>query len=202
MAKQAKIGLESLRRSPSHLLHLALQYALDLYVQEVGASSITQRQYAVLCAVAAHEGLSQIELVRFTGIDRSTLAQLVGRMIGKGLLGRERSSTDNRINAVTLTEAGRAALDDTQARADAADERVMKAIGRSRRGAFVDALRDLSKAGRSVVGDEPEPSADKPKKLKPGKKLKAERKAGAEKKVGAKKPKKAKPVAVDAPDQA
>src|SRR5438128_585565 len=114
MAKQAKIGLEALRRSPSHLLHLALQFALDLYVKEVGASSITQRQYAVLCAVAAHEGLSQIELVRFTGIDRSTLAQLVSRMIGKGLLARERSSTDNRINAVRLTDAGRIALDETQ----------------------------------------------------------------------------------------
>ena len=199
MAKQAKIGLESLRRSPSHLLHLALQYALDLYVQEVGASSITQRQYAVLCAVAAHEGLSQIELVRFTGIDRSTLAQLVGRMIGKGLLGRERSSTDNRINAVRLTEAGRAALADTQAKADAADERVMKAIGRSRRAAFADALRDLSKAGRSFQGDEAEPSEAKPKKDKLGKKPKSEKKAGAKKAKKAKAPEAA--AAEPTPDQ-
>ena len=201
MAKQAKGGLEALRRSPSHLLHLALQFALDLYVKEVGANSITQRQYAVLCAVSAHEGLSQIELVRFTGIDRSTLAQLVGRMIGKGLLARERSSTDNRINAVRLTDAGRAALDETQAKADLADERVMRSIGRSRRAAFVDALRDLSKAGRSFQGDETEPSEPKPKKAKLGKKPKSEKKAGA------KKAKKAKPAAEmattePAPDQA
>ena len=200
MAKQAKVGLEALRRSPSHLLHLGLQFALDLYVQEVGASSITQRQYAVLCAVSAHEGLSQIELVRFTGIDRSTLAQLVGRMIGKGLLARERSSTDNRINAVRLTDAGRAALEDTQSKADAADERVLRAIGRSRRAAFVDALRDLSKAGRSFQGDESEPSEPKAKKAKPGKKPKAEKKAGA-KKVKKAKPSSAADAAASATDQ-
>ena len=194
MAKQVKTAPEPLKRSPSHLLHLALQYALDVYAKEVGSADITQRQYAVLCAVANNDGASQIDLVRSTGIDRSTLAQLVGRMIGKGLLARERSQTDNRVNAVHLTEAGQAALAETSARAEEADARIMRVIGRSRRDSFLAALRDLSKAGRTG-GDESEDEASD--EAKPAKKKKA--KSGAKK--DAKKARKAKapadPVAAD-----
>ena len=103
----AKHGATALDRSPSHLLHRALQRALDIYADEFGADAITQRQYAVLAAAAEHEGATQADLVRSTGIDRSTLADMATRMIAKGLLERERSTLDARANAVSLTEAGR-----------------------------------------------------------------------------------------------
>ena len=77
MAKSAKIAVTSLEQSPSHLLHRALQLALDLYAVETGPGAVTQRQYAVLAAVAEHEGLTQTDLVRATGIDRSTLADMI-----------------------------------------------------------------------------------------------------------------------------
>ena len=97
----------ALERSPSHLLHRALQLALDLYAAEFGGAGLTQRQFAVLAAVADHEGATQTDLVRLTGIDRSTLADMAARMIAKGLLERQRSLSDARANAVSLTEAGR-----------------------------------------------------------------------------------------------
>ena len=100
MAKSAKIAVTSLEQSPSHLLHRALQLALDLYAVETGPGAVTQRQYAVLAAVAEHEGLTQTDLVRATGIDRSTLADMIARMISKGYLARERSATDGRANTV------------------------------------------------------------------------------------------------------
>ena len=93
--KKVEAG-KALERSPSHLLHRALQLALDIYAEETGPDAVTQRQYAVLAAVAAHEGLTQTDLVRSTGIDRSTLADLVARMIGKSLAcspARQRSCT-------------------------------------------------------------------------------------------------------------
>jgi len=101
----------ALDHSPSHLLHRALQLALDIYAEETGPEAVTQRQFAVLSAVAAQEGLTQTDLVRATGIDRSTLADLVARMIGKSLLARQRSTSDARANTVSLTAEGRAALD-------------------------------------------------------------------------------------------
>ena len=98
---KSRKGLPALDKSPSHLLHRALQLALDIYAEELGASGITQRQFAVLSAVEAYEGLTQTDLVKITGIDRSTLADMATRMITKGLLERQRSAADARANAVS-----------------------------------------------------------------------------------------------------
>ena len=139
-----KGGVAALDRSPSHLLHRALQRALDIYAEEFGEGAITQRQYAVLAAAQEREGATQADLVRTTGIDRSTLADMARRMIDKGLLERERSTMDARANAVRLTEAGRAALADAGPRMAAADGRLLKLIGGGgRRSAFVALLQDL-----------------------------------------------------------
>src|ERR1700741_5316051 len=134
----------ALDRSPSHLLHRAVQLALDVYAEELGAGSITQRQFAVLAATAEHDGATQTDLVRITGIDRSTMAEMAARLIAKGLLERRRSPFDARANAVSLTEAGRAMLEDVRPKMVAADARLLKLIpGGGRRQAFVSLLQDL-----------------------------------------------------------
>jgi MarR family transcriptional regulator, temperature-dependent positive regulator of motility len=164
-AKKAAAA-RTLEHSPSHLLHRALQLALDIYGEETGPDAVTQRQYAVLSAVSAHEGLTQTDLVRATGIDRSTLADLVARMIGKQLLGRERSTADARANTVRLTDAGRAALDAAAPRVAAADDRILKLLPARKRDAFLSVLADLSRAADEMVEEdaEPAPKAKKPKK--------------------------------------
>lgn len=153
MAKSVKIAVSSLERSPSHLLHRALQLALDVYAAETGPGAVTQRQYAVLAAVAEHEGLTQTDLVRATGIDRSTLADMIARMIAKAYLARERSATDGRANTVRLTEAGRAILDDAAPRVAAADARILAYLAANKRESFLGVLRDLAKAGEKALID-------------------------------------------------
>ncbi len=154
MPKSRDITANALDRSPSHLLHRVLQLALDLYAEEAGPAAISQRQYAVLCAVQANEGVSQTGLVRATGIDRSTLADIVARMIGKGLLVRERSSADARANIVRTTQAGREALTEAAPRVAAADQRVLALLGAKKRDAFLAGLRRLAKAGEMSLSPE------------------------------------------------
>jgi DNA-binding MarR family transcriptional regulator len=151
-----KGGVAALDQSPSHLLHRALQRALDIYAEAFGETGITQRQFAVLAAADEREGATQADLVRITGIDRSTLADMARRMIGKGLLERERSNVDARANAVRLTEAGRAVLADAWPKMAAADGRLLKLMsGGGRRATFVSLLRELVQAG-----PKPHPKAD------------------------------------------
>jgi DNA-binding MarR family transcriptional regulator len=185
MAKTKTTGkrLPALDRSPSHLLHRALQLALDIYVEELGPGAITQRQYAVLSAVEAHEGLTQTDLVKITGIDRSTLADMAARMIAKGLLERQRSAADARANAVSLTQAGRAALEEARPRMAAADARLLRLLSSSKRDGLVSGLRELIRAGDEAVT----PAAEKPEK-----KPKAEKIKKAEKPEKVEKPKKKK----------
>jgi DNA-binding MarR family transcriptional regulator len=134
----------ALDRSPSHLLHRAVQLALDIYAEELGAGAITQRQFAVLAAAAEHEGATQTDLVRVTGIDRSTMAEMAARLIAKGLLERRRSQFDARANAVSLTPAGHEVLEAARPKMAVADARLLKLIsGGGRRQAFVGLLQDL-----------------------------------------------------------
>ena len=163
----------ALEQSPSHLLHRALQLALDIYAEETGPDALTQRQYAVLAAVAAHEGLTQTDLVHATGIDRSTLADLVARMIGKALIARERSSADARANTVRLTETGRAALAATGPRVAAADARILKLLPPRKRDTFLSVLHDMGRAEVSPAASEAAVKAPKTKKKKKTKAAKA-----------------------------
>jgi DNA-binding MarR family transcriptional regulator len=190
MAKVLHTGDTGLDRSPSHLLHRALQLALDIYAEEIGTGSLTQRQYAVLSAVTAKEGCTQSDLVRATGIDRSTLAELVARLIGKGLLARERSTLDARANTVRLTPEGRAAAEEVAPKVALADERILALMPAGKRDSFIKTLRDMARAaGKTSPEPQPEEAAPDPIKLKADKKPKPEK---ADKKKKKKKAKKAK----------
>jgi DNA-binding MarR family transcriptional regulator len=187
MAKALHAGDAGLDKSPSHLLHRALQLALDIYAEESGPSALTQRQFAVLSAVMAKEGCTQSELVRATGIDRSTLAELVARLIGKNLLGRERSTLDARANTVRLTDEGRAAVQAATPKVAQADARILALVPGAKRDAFLKTLRDMARAaGKSEAGEaeagrkEKKAKAEKPSKADKKKKKKKAKKKGVE----------------------
>lgn len=162
MAKADRVRVTSLEHSPSHLLHGALQLALDVYGEALGAGALTQRQFAVLAAVSERDGLSQTDLVGATGVDRSTLADMVARMITKGLLDRARSATDARANTVRLTDAGREALDAARPRVEAADARILALLSSGKREGFVNQLRTLARANEAVALGEAAPSEAAP----------------------------------------
>ena len=174
-------GPIDLNRSPSHLLHRVLQMALDLFVEEAGPGAVTQRQFAVLAAVTADDGPTQSRLVKATGIDRSTLADMVARMIDKGLLTRERSSKDARANSVGLTDLGRHTLSDMTPKVAAADSRLLAHLSAGKRDSFIKLLREFIRSGEETNESALE-LATKPKK-KAGKTLKTEKKKKKKKKT-------------------
>jgi len=71
---------------------------------------MTARQVQVLAAIDATDGPSQTTLVNMTGVDRSTLADIVRRLQKNKLIERRRCKSDARAYAVRLTEAGKQAL--------------------------------------------------------------------------------------------
>ncbi len=169
MGKADRTSTNALSGSASHLLHRVLQIALDVYAEETGKGGLTQRQYAVLAAAADIDGASQTDLVNMTGIDRSTLADMVARMTDKGLLERERSSKDARAKTVRPTEEGRLALEITGPRVEIADLRILAGLPQAKRRAFLEALRILAgdagaASGKGAKKAEREAKAkDKPK---------------------------------------
>lgn len=72
--------------------------------------NMTLVQYDVLDAISELNSASQTALVRKTGIDRSTISDVVTRLIGKGLIARKVNENDRRAYTVTLTADGKKVL--------------------------------------------------------------------------------------------
>jgi DNA-binding MarR family transcriptional regulator len=126
-----------LSQTPSHLVRRCMQYANDLFSREPGASELTKQQFTVLAAVEQNEGVSQTDLVGITGIDRSTLAEMIRRMTERGLLARERTEADARANAVRIAPAGRKALRGARTANERVDRAFLAGLPASERTKFV-----------------------------------------------------------------
>jgi len=96
-------------RYTGHLLRRAQQRHVAIWLRDVSAET-TSVQFAVLIVLDQHPRASQRDLGRVLDLDRSTIADLVARMIRRGLIERERDTDDRRRNTLQLTPAGRSEL--------------------------------------------------------------------------------------------
>lgn len=123
-----------------HLLHRASQRADALFARQVTQSDLSPRQLAVLQAVARQDGLSQTEIMKATGIDRSSTAELVRRLVSAGSLQRRRTRRDARLYAIRITASGRKLLAIGGPAARAAEERLLQPLPAAERTGLLKAL--------------------------------------------------------------
>ena len=135
-----------LEQSVLHLLHRAGQVADELFAAEMAGSELTPRQYAVLAALARRESASQTDIVKETGIDRSTLADIVKRLVQKGVVARRRAKNDARAYAVRLTPVGSAVLKEAEPAAQRVSDRLLRYIVSAHRADLVDSLSSIVRA--------------------------------------------------------
>jgi DNA-binding MarR family transcriptional regulator len=127
------------------MLHRAQQFAAERFARDVGVD-LTLRQFALIAAVAEQNGRTQTDLVQATGIDRSTLADMIGRMEDRGFLQRDKAAEDKRAKTVSLTAAGKSALAKAVPAADAADAALLAVLDRTQRTALLTHLSALTAA--------------------------------------------------------
>jgi DNA-binding MarR family transcriptional regulator len=149
MAKSFDLGT-----SPSHLLRRANQFANDLYTDEDEADGLTQRQLAVLYAIDQNDTMSQTELVRATGIDRSTLADMIVRMQKRELIARRRTEKDQRANAVRITTVGKRALRAAMPAMQRAEAAILDALPVRSRPEFLKCLSSLAQTHADKLAED------------------------------------------------
>jgi DNA-binding MarR family transcriptional regulator len=129
--------------STTHLLHRAGQLAEDIFTRSIGDLGITARQYVVLSVVDGLEDPSQTTLCEISGIDRSTLADIVRRLVSRGLLTRRRTRNDARMYAVRITPEGKRILEKANPIAVKVDAAVLKGLTESERETFNSLLQKV-----------------------------------------------------------
>ena len=170
-----------------HQLRRVEQLASDRFTKLVGENGLTLRQFEVLTAISENPGLSQSDLVDITGVDRSTLADMMTRLQKRGWVERTQSSADARANAVRLTASGLTVASSAVQHARAADAIILDTLSRPKAKAFQIALNKLVKAA-----DEANAAAQRKAQRAEKKKQKAEAKAAASSSEGAAKKQKRK----------
>ena len=132
------------------LLHRANQIATERFADALGDGEMTARQVQVLAAIDANEGLSQTRIVAETGIDRSTLADIIRRLQKRGLIERRRTKNDARAYAVKLTAAGRRQLANGQPALGGVEKGLMSALPAKQRTELLSMLQSIVAAGEAA----------------------------------------------------
>lgn len=136
--------------STSHLLHRVQQLASDRFARLVGENGVTLRQFVVMATIADTPGMAQVDLVRATGIDRSTLGDMLTRLAKRGLIERGASKADARASAITLSKQGQAMLASVRQHARAADAAIVDALPRTKRKVFLALLSRLADEAEKI----------------------------------------------------
>lgn len=158
---QAKGEAFRLTESPSHLLRRAEQFAADMFARSELLDGVTLRQSVLLAAIAESEGASQSDLVRITGVDRSTLAEMMARMERRGLIARAAARDDGRAKSVRLNAQGRRRLDSAVPAMREVDKALLAAVPAANRTLFRALLVSLAEAADRAMAESEEAPAPK-----------------------------------------
>jgi DNA-binding MarR family transcriptional regulator len=152
---------KQLYAKPGHLIRRCQQIAVALFIEEIGASGhdITPVQYAALVAIQANPNVEATTLAALIAFDRSTLGDVIERLVGKGLVERAPDPQDRRVKRLELTRDGARVLAAVEPAVERAQARILSPLGTADRKRFLALLEQLvdinnehSRAPRRAAG--------------------------------------------------
>ncbi len=133
---------------------LAMVYGLSKFANDrcgriLGDPSWTARQVQLLNAISHNQGCSQLSLALRTGIDSSTISEMVTRLARRGLTLRRRSRHDASVDAIWLTPDGREFLEASERIVARLEGNLLRSLSIDERCQFVDLLNRVVSETRS-----------------------------------------------------
>lgn len=129
--------------APGHLLRRVSQIHDRVFEEEFGGR-ITPRQLALLITLDEHPGADQITLSSAIAVDRSTIGDMVSRLVERGLIERYRSPEDGRRNVLRVSKAGRRLLNEFLPRISVVDDRLLEPLSERERATLMRLLWKLA----------------------------------------------------------
>lgn len=136
--------------APGYGARRAYQAYLAAWNRHVDAV-LTGPQFAVLSAIRAYPEADQTALAGAVALDTSTMGDVCRRMERRGLIARHESPHDARAKVLTLTDAGREALEETNRRARALDVALLEGCPEEHRATLASLLNDLGRLWEGVA---------------------------------------------------
>ncbi|WP_424135476.1 MarR family winged helix-turn-helix transcriptional regulator [Roseomonas chloroacetimidivorans] len=143
-------------RRPGYLVRRLHQIHQALFLEECAEFDITPVQYGLLTTLSLRPDADQSSLGAEVGLDRTNVADVLGRLARRGLVSRRRGSRDQRTMVARLTPMGAKLTKEMHAAMSRAQERFLSPLDEGERQHFVETLMRLIDAnnhhGRAVLG--------------------------------------------------
>lgn len=136
----------NLAEKPGYLFRRLDTRATLLYQKHTGQSEITPRQFGVLLTLFQKGRTTQAEISKAMFIDKSTLGEMIQRMVDRGLVRRRIPKSDRRTAELWLSDGGTRTLINSIPQAQAAQEELLAPLPSEYRALFLKCLRILADA--------------------------------------------------------
>ena len=137
------MSLKPLYSKPGHLIRRLQQIAVAIFMEETAEFDLTPVQYAALIAVREHPDIDVTRLSSLIAFDRSTLGNVVKRLVAKRWLERRGGQPDRRIKRLRVTAAGRQLLNAIEPAVQRAQTRMLAPIPKGEQKRLVEQLKQL-----------------------------------------------------------
>ncbi|GHG30784.1 MarR family winged helix-turn-helix transcriptional regulator [Streptomyces albogriseolus] len=136
----------------THPGHLArrLQQAHHLLWTTMVSEETTSPQFAVLNTLVAEPGLDQRTVGERVGLDRSTIAEVVGRLLRRGLLDKVRAPGDGRRSQLRVTDEGARLHRRLTVRTARMNQVLLAPLDPAERELFIDLIRRVADAAETL----------------------------------------------------
>ena len=150
MGATGRLHYDDLWRRPGYLIRRLHQIHIGLFAEEMAGRDLTAVQYAILTVLYPSDGLDQLSLSRAVGIDRTSGADVIKRLVRRSLVACEPSPTDRRAKVVTITEAGRALVLEMRPAMERAQDKLVAPLSEEEQEVFLDTLHRLVRANNDA----------------------------------------------------
>jgi DNA-binding MarR family transcriptional regulator len=128
---------------PGFLVRRLHQIHMAIFLKECNAEQVTPIQWGILTILAENPGVGQVEIADELGLDRSNVANVVDRLIRRGLLKQSTSTQDRRKKSIRITDAGRKLMYAFEPKARRAQRRLLELLSAEERRTFMSLLARL-----------------------------------------------------------
>lgn len=143
-------GLSRFLGVPGHLIRCAQQVHTSIWASEF-EGLLTGPQYATLHVLLEWPGSNQWQLSDRAGLDKSTAADIVTRLVHRGWIVRQPDSADRRSKLLFLSGAGAELAAGLAGRVDVVQDRLLEPLSAPDRDSLHDQLASVAYPGSSAV---------------------------------------------------
>jgi DNA-binding MarR family transcriptional regulator len=152
-ASPDRVSLGRLENALGFNLRLAQESSFRAFAHRVGDADLKPRRYAILALISENPGMTQAELGRASGRDKSSITPALRDLLRRKLVKRGAVARDKRVYTLSLTPKGKAVLRALVRAAEQHDRLIEKSIGAEKREAFLQMLRSVAAAAQRYARD-------------------------------------------------